>query len=84
MLLFSRKIYKYISTQTCLLTLLYKNILKYNKPANVSLLPIRFTSSHIKIFILTRPAFFPIEHRRTESVCYYAIKSLSDVLYLDM
>jgi hypothetical protein len=26
---------------------------------------------------------FPIEHRRTESVCYYAIESLFDVLYLD-
>jgi hypothetical protein len=34
--------------------------------------------------ILTRPAFFPIEHSRTESVCYYAIESLFDVLYLDM
>jgi hypothetical protein len=34
--------------------------------------------------ILTRPAFFLIEHRGTESVCYYAIKSLFDVLYLDM
>jgi hypothetical protein len=34
--------------------------------------------------ILTRPAFFPIEHRRTESVCYYAIESLFDALYLDM
>jgi hypothetical protein len=35
-------------------------------------------------YILTRPAFFAIEHRRTESVYYYAIKSLFDVLYLDM
>jgi hypothetical protein len=41
-------------------------------------------SSAVKDFILTRPAFFPFEHRRTESVCYYAIKSLFDVLYLDM
>jgi hypothetical protein len=34
--------------------------------------------------ILTGPAFFPIEHRKSESVCYYAIKSLFDALYLDM
>jgi hypothetical protein len=34
--------------------------------------------------ILTRPAFFPIEHRRTESVCYYATDAQFDVLYLDM
>jgi hypothetical protein len=34
--------------------------------------------------ILTRPAFFLIVHRRTESVCYYAIKSQFDVLYFDM
>jgi hypothetical protein len=34
--------------------------------------------------ILTRPAFFPIEHRRTEIVYYYAINSLFDVLYLDI
>jgi hypothetical protein len=27
---------------------------------------------------------FPIEHRRTESVCYYATDALFDVLYLDM
>jgi hypothetical protein len=42
-----------------------------------------FFSSLLSRF-LTRPAVFPIEHRRTESVCYYAIKSLFDVLYLDM
>jgi hypothetical protein len=34
--------------------------------------------------ILTQPAFFPIEHRTTESLCYYAIKSQFDVLHLDM
>jgi hypothetical protein len=42
------------------------------------------TSSVILLHILTRPALFPIEHRGTEGVCYYAIKSLFDVLYLDM
>jgi hypothetical protein len=36
------------------------------------------------MIILTRPAFFPIEHRRTESVCYYATDAQFDVLYLDM
>jgi hypothetical protein len=34
--------------------------------------------------ILTRPAFFPIEHRRTESVCFYATESQFDILYLNM
>jgi hypothetical protein len=34
--------------------------------------------------ILTWSAFFPIEHRRTESVCDYAINSQFDVLYLDI
>jgi hypothetical protein len=37
-----------------------------------------------KMFILTRPAFFTIEHRRMKSVCYYATVAQFDVLYLDM
>jgi hypothetical protein len=47
----------------------------------VSLVPFPAANS----YFLTRPAIFPNEHRRTESVCYYAIISEFDVLlYLDM
>jgi hypothetical protein len=43
------------------------------------------TLNNVQKGILTRSAFLPIDLKRTQSVClYYEIKSLFDVLYLDM